>query len=72
MHYSNHNYPLNVSAEIDEFKNDIGLFLIGQQPPAIRTPSNDLRPKVSFPSASFCIDHTFPEEYMGGCKRRFN
>ena len=26
---------LNVTAEIDEFKNDVGLFLIGQQPPYV-------------------------------------
>ena len=44
--YSNHKY-MNVTAEIDEFKSDVGLFLIGSTA-TIRTPSNDFRPKVSF------------------------
>ena len=38
---------LNVTAEIDEFKNDVGLFLSGSTA-TICTPSNDFRPKISF------------------------
>ena len=60
---------LNVTAEIGEFKNDVGLFLIGQQPPYVLQ-AMTLGQKYHFLKYHFVpsIDHTFPEEYMGGCE----
>ena len=63
---------LNVTAEIDEFKNDVGLFLSGQQPPYVLQ-AMTLGQKYHLLKHHFVPsrDYTFPEEYMGGCKRRF-
>ena len=56
-------HPLNVTAEIDEFKNDVGLFLIGQQPPYVLQ-AMTLGQKYHLLKHHFVlsIDHTFPEE----------
>ena len=54
---------LNVTAELDEFKNDVGLFLIGQQPP-YALQAMTLSQKYHLLKHHFVLsrDHTFPEE----------
>ena len=69
---------LNVTAELDEFKNAVAWTILNWSTATICTPSNDFRPKVyrlfKYIMHSFCTfdgDYTFPEDYLGRCKLHF-